>query len=141
MFLLDAFCILPIDRIWWTSSSSTTATHPFQSPSLSLSHPCSVSTAAVSEICPENWPLGEQRAILVLLGSWLIIGVSVRGKINQGESWGMFWGALLHICPDGWNYTCLFLVALLPNWLSTFFSPSLTLPSFMCQWSAKRIRH
>lgn len=42
---------------------------------------------------PENWPLGERRAILVLLGSWLIIGVSDQGEINQGESWGMF-GAL-----------------------------------------------
>lgn len=43
---------------------------------------------------PENWPLGERWAILVLLGSWLIIGVSDRGKINQGESWGMFRAAL-----------------------------------------------
>lgn len=30
----------------------------------------------------------------MLLGSWLIIGVSDRGKINQGESWGMFRAAL-----------------------------------------------
>lgn len=43
---------------------------------------------------PENWPLGERWAILVLLGSWLIIGVSDQGKINQGESWGMFGAAL-----------------------------------------------
>lgn len=30
----------------------------------------------------------------MLLGSWLIIGVSDQGKINQGESWGMFGAAL-----------------------------------------------
>lgn len=30
----------------------------------------------------------------MLLGSWLIIGVSDQGKINQGESWGMFGAGL-----------------------------------------------
>lgn len=75
---------------------------------------------------PENWPLGERWAILVLLGSWLIIGVSDRGKINQGGNHGeCSEQCFLHIGPDGWNYTCQFLVALLPNWLSTLFFPHL----------------
>lgn len=37
----------------------------------------------------------------MLLGSWLIIGVSDQGKINQGESWGMF-GAELFTHRPRW---------------------------------------
>lgn len=48
---------------------------------------------------PENWPLGERWAILLLLGSWLIIGVPGWGwwcagwggrgvEINQGGTMG-----------------------------------------------------
>lgn len=37
----------------------------------------------------------------MLLGSWLIIGVSDQGKINQGESWGMF-GAPLFTHRPRW---------------------------------------
>lgn len=99
---------------------------------------------------PENWPLGERRAILVLLGSWLIIGVSEQGKINQGNRGECSERCFLHIGPDGWNYTCQFLVALLPNWLSALFFLSLSLsvfsllslslPSFMCHRPAKEIQ-
>lgn len=75
---------------------------------------------------PENWPLGEHWAILVLLGSWLIIGVSDRGKINQGESWGMFGAALFTHRPRWMKLHLSVFSCITPKLVVySFFSPSL----------------
>lgn len=100
---------------------------------------------------PENWPLGEHWAILVLLGSWLIIGVSDRGKINQGESWGMFRAALFTHRPRWMKLHLSVFSCITPKLVVySFFSLPplrslssllfLSLPSFMCQWLAKWIQ-
>lgn len=78
---------------------------------------------------PENWPLGERWAILVLLGSWLIIGVSDQGKINQGESWGMFGAALFTHRPRWMKLHLSVFSCITPKLVVYSFFLSLSLPS------------
>lgn len=87
----------------------------------------------------------------MLLGSWLIIGVSDQGKINQGESWGMF-GAPLFTHRPRWMklhlsvFSCItpklvvYSFFFLSLALSVFSLLSLPLPSFMCHRPAKEIQ-
>ena len=66
----------------------------------------------------------------MLLGSWLIIGVSDQGKINQGESWGMFGAALFTHRPRWMKlHLSVFSCITLKLVVYSFFPPSLPLLS------------